>query len=60
MDCFHKRLTIHISFLDNPIKLPDWENYSADNAMRSLARLPLPFVFVEDNVDAVGTVARVS
>lgn len=46
--------------LDNPIKLPDWENYSADNAMRSLARLPLPFVFVEDNVDAVGTVARVT
>jgi beta-lactam-binding protein with PASTA domain len=46
--------------LDNPIKLPDWKNYSADNAMRSLARLPLPFVFVEDNVEAVGTVARVT
>ncbi|MCK5249224.1 MAG: PASTA domain-containing protein [Spirochaetaceae bacterium] len=46
--------------LDKPIKLPDWENYSADNAMRSLARLPLSFVFVEDNVDPVGTVARVT
>lgn len=46
--------------LDNLIKLPDWENYSADNAMRSLARLPLPFVFVEDYVEPVGTVARVT
>jgi beta-lactam-binding protein with PASTA domain len=46
--------------LDRPVKLPDWENYSADNAMRSLARLPLPFVFVEDNVTPAGTVARVT
>ncbi|RKX78091.1 MAG: penicillin-binding protein [Spirochaetes bacterium] len=46
--------------LDKPVKIPDWENYSADNAMRSLARIPLPFIFVEDNVSPSGTVARVT
>ena len=46
--------------LDKPVRIPDWKDYSADNAMRSLARIPLPFVFVEDNVSPVGTVARVT
>jgi len=46
--------------LDKPVKLLNWEDYSADNAMRSLARIPLPFIFVEDNVPPRGTVARVT
>ena len=46
--------------LDRPVRIPDWKDYSADNAMRSLARIPLPFVFVEDNSAASGTVARVT
>ena len=46
--------------LDKPVKIPDWKDYSADNAMRSLARIPLPFVFSEDNVDPKGTIPRVS
>ncbi|MCK5734830.1 MAG: penicillin-binding protein, partial [Spirochaetaceae bacterium] len=46
--------------LDKPVRIPDWKDYSADNAMRSLARIPLPFVFVEDSVSPVGTVARVT
>jgi len=46
--------------LDKPVRIPDWKDYSADNAMRSLARIPLPFVFAEDNVTPVGTVARIT
>ncbi len=46
--------------LDKPIKLPDWEKYSVDNAIRSLSHLPLPFIFVEDRVEPAGTVARVT
>lgn len=46
--------------LDRPIVAPDMSEYSADNAMRVLARIPLPFVFVEDSVEAAGYVPRVT
>ena len=45
--------------MDRPIVLPDWEDWSAENAMRSLARLPLPFVFEEDGRSPEGTYPRV-
>ena len=46
--------------LDRPIRLIDWTDFNADNAMRSLARIPLPFVFVEDGVEPTGFTARVT
>jgi len=46
--------------LDKPVRTMNWDDYSVDNAMRSLARIPLPFIFVEDDsVPPRGTAARV-
>ncbi len=37
--------------LDRPIVLPSLEGYSTDNAVRALAKIPLPFVFAEDRYE---------
>jgi len=46
--------------LDKPVTVPDLKNFTVENAMRSLSRIPLPFVIVEDNVAPEGTVARIT
>lgn len=45
--------------LDRPVVVPDMSEYNADNAMRALARIPIPFIFEEASVEAVGYVPRV-
>jgi len=46
--------------LDAPIRIPDWTDWNVDAAIRSLSRIPLPFLFFEDSVEPVGTVPRVT
>ena len=46
--------------LDRPVIVPDMSEYNAENAMRALARIPLPFIFEEADVEPTGYVARVT
>lgn len=47
--------------LNRPVILPDLTDYSAENAMRALARIPLPFIFLEDrSAEPSGYVPRVT
>lgn len=53
-------LVVSRGTLDKPVTMPDLKNSTVESAMRTLARIPLPFIFVEDNVAPEGTVARVT
>lgn len=45
---------------DPPVKLPDWRDWDADAAMRSVAGIPLLFSFTEDEGEAQGSAPRIT
>ena len=45
---------------DPPLTLPDWRDWDADAAIRSIAAIPLPFSFIEDDAGASGSSPRVT
>ncbi len=46
--------------MDTPIRLQDWTDWNVGGTMDSLSRIPLPFLFFEDNVAPAGWVPRVT